>query len=120
MDLERFREYCIGLGEVTEKMPFGKFAKRYDSILAFYTMGHMFCFIDIDDFTWVNVKSLPDEIANIRDRFQSVGNPLNQSLRYWIRLDFDGDIPDEEIFRLVKRGYEIVEEKYSKKKDQLK
>jgi len=55
MDIEEFRKYCLSLGDVSEKMPFGKFAARYDSILAFYVYGHMFCFIDIDNFTFVNV-----------------------------------------------------------------
>lgn len=43
MDIEEFRKYCLSLGDVSEKMPFGKFAARYDSILAFYVYGHMFC-----------------------------------------------------------------------------
>lgn len=115
MNQENFREFCLSLGEVTEKMPFGKFAKRYDSILAFYIEGHMFCFIDIEDFTWVNVKSVPDEIAEIRDRYTAVANPINQSLRYWIQLQFNGDIPDDEILKIVKRGFDIVKDKYSKK-----
>ena len=67
MNSEVFRKYCLSLGNVSEKMPFGKFAARYDSILAFYVCGHMFCFIDIDNFTFVNVKSTPDEIEDIKE-----------------------------------------------------
>lgn len=32
MDIEEFRNYCLSMDKVTEKMPFGKFARRYDSI----------------------------------------------------------------------------------------
>ena len=92
MDIEEFRKYCLSLGDVSEKMPFGKFAARYDSILAFYVYGHMFCFIDIDNFTFVNVKSTSDEIEYIKERHVSVGNPINQSLKHWLQLNFDGDI----------------------------
>ena len=67
MDIEEFRKYCLSLGDVSEKMPFGKFAARYDSILAFYVYGHMFCFIDIANFTFVNVKSTSDEIEYKRE-----------------------------------------------------
>ena len=74
MDIEEFRKYCLSLGDVSEKMPFGKFAARYDSILAFYVYGHMFCFIDIDNFSFVNVKSTSDEIEYIKERHVSVGN----------------------------------------------
>ena len=115
MDLVEFREYCLSHEDVTERMPFGKFAKRYDSILAFYVRGHMFAFIDLDDFSWVNVRSTPEGIADIRDKYDSVANPLNQSLRYWVSLKFDGDIPDEAIYRFVRLSYDTVRAKYKAK-----
>lgn len=116
MDAIEFRNYCLALGDVTEKMPFGKFARRYDSILAFYICGHMFCFIDIDDFTFVNVKSTPEEIEQIRLCHFSVDNPVNMSLKHWIQLNFKGDISDREIYRYVHRAFELVKQKYTKKR----
>ncbi len=113
MNIEEFREYCLSLEGVTEKMPFGKFARRYDSILVFYVLDHMFCFIDIDDFTSVTLRSTPEEIEALRSERSSVGNPLNRSLRYWIRLDLGGDISTAEILGIVHRAYDIVKEKYS-------
>lgn len=115
MDLESFREFCLSLGNVTEKMPFGKFARRYDSILVFYVEGHMFCFIDVDDFHWVNVRSTPQEIDLLREKYDSVGNPVNQSMRFWITLRFDGDIDWTTIRQYVAEAFRIVKEKYSKK-----
>lgn len=116
MNIEEFREYCLSMEGVTEKTPFGKFARRYDSILVFYVLDHMFCFVDIDDFSSVTVKSTPDEIEEIRMNHSSVSNPLNQSLRHWIQLDFNGDVLDCEIYTIVKRAYDIVKAKYSPKR----
>lgn len=116
MNIEEFREYCLSMEGVTEKTPFGKFARRYDSILVFYVLDHMFCFVDMDDFTSVTVKSTPDEVEEIRLRHSSVSNPLNQSLRHWIQLNFNGDIRDREIYDLVQRAYDIVKAKYTKTK----
>ena len=116
MNIEEFRDYCLSFEGVTEKMPFGKFARRYDSILVFYVLDHMFCFADIDNFTSVTVKSTPDEVEEIKSRHYSVSAPLNQSLRHWSQLDFNGDLPDHEIRELIKRAYDIVMEKYSRKK----
>lgn len=110
------RDYCLSLDGVTEKMPFGKFARRYDSILVFYVLDHMFCFCDIDDFTSVTVKSTPEEVEEIRANHLAVGDPLNQSLRHWIQLNLNGDIGDSEIYTLVKRAYGIVKAKYTKKR----
>jgi len=116
MNIEEFREYCLSMEGVTEKTPFGKFARRYDSILVFYVLDHMFCFVDIDDFSSVTVKSTPDEIEEIRMNYSSVSNPLNQSLRHWIQLDLNGDVPDREVYAIVKRAYDIVKTKYSLKR----
>ncbi|MBO4942119.1 MAG: MmcQ/YjbR family DNA-binding protein [Muribaculaceae bacterium] len=116
MDIDEFRNYCISLEGVREKTPFGKFAARYDSILVFYILDHMFCLVDMDNFTSVTVKSTPDEIEEIRMNHSSVSDPLNLSLRYWIQLNLNGDIPDRKIYSLVKRSYDIVKTKYTKKK----
>ncbi|MFG6381100.1 MAG: MmcQ/YjbR family DNA-binding protein [Muribaculum sp.] len=112
MNIEEFREYCLSLGDVTEKTPFGKFARRFDSILVFYVLGHMFCLIDMDYFNSVNVKSTPEEIDELKLTYSSVSKPVNLSERYWIQLDFNGDIPDDKIRELVKRSFDIVKEKY--------
>lgn len=116
MNIEEFREYCIAMDGVTEKTPFGKFAKRFDSVLVFYVLDHIFCFVDMDDFTSVTVKSTPDEIEEIRMTHSSVSNPLNQSLKHWIQLNLNGDISDRDIYLFVKRSYDIVKAKYTKKK----
>ena len=116
MNIEEFRDYCLAMDGVTEKTPFGKFARRYDSILVFYVLDHMFCFVDIDSFTYVTVKSTPDEVEEIRMKHLSVSDPTNQSLRHWIQLDLNGDISDSEIYSRVKRAYDIVKTKYTKKK----
>ncbi len=116
MNIEDIRDYCLSMDDVTEKTPFGKFARRYDSILVFYVLDHMFCFADMDDFTSVTVKSTPDEVEEIRMNHASVSDPLNQSLRHWIQLNLNGDVSDSVIYSLVRRAYDIVKEKYKKNK----
>ena len=116
MNIEELREYCLSLEGVTEKTPFGKFARRYESVLVFYVVGHMFCFADMDDFTSVTVRSTPEEIDEIRECHTSADNPMNRSLKYWIRLNFNGDISDDLVYSLVRRSYDIVKTKYTKKR----
>ena len=116
MNIEEFRDRCLAVDGVTEKTPFGTFARRYDSILVFYILGHMFCFVDMDNFTSVTVKSTPDEIEAIRMSHASVSNPVNQSLRHWIQLNLNGDIRDNEIYTLVQRAYDLVKTKYTPKR----
>lgn len=115
MDIERFREYCLSIGEVTEKTPFGNFAARFDSVLVFYVCGHMFCMVDMDDFHYAVVKNTPEKIAELHETHNSVELQRNMSAKYWIQLNFGGDISDTEILDLVKQSYEIVKAKYTKK-----
>lgn len=116
MNIEDFREYCLSMEGVTEKTPFGRFARRYESILVFYILDRMFCFVDMDDFTSVTVKSTPERIEEIRMNHSSVDRPLNQSLRHWIQLNLNGDISEQEILALVREAYRIVRAKYTRKK----
>lgn len=113
MDLVEFREYCLSLGEVEEKMPFGKFAARYDSILVFYVCGHMFCLVDIDDFTYADIKLAPEKVEELRLTRSSATKPFNLSERHWVDLAFGGDISDNEIRNLVKNAFEVVKAQYT-------
>lgn len=115
MNIEELRDFCLSMDGVGEKTPFGKFARRYDSILVFYVCGHMYCMLDMDDFMSVTVKLTPDEIEELRINRSSVGNPVNLSPRHWLQLNLNGDLSDSEILGRVSRAYEIVKAKYSRK-----
>lgn len=114
MNVEQLRDYCLSLGEVEEKIPFGKFARRYDSTLVFYVMGHMFCMFDLDDFTWVAMRSTADEIEEIALDHTAV-LPGRKNMRLWLSVAIGGDISDSMIFNLVSRAYDIIKDKYSSK-----
>lgn len=99
----------------TEKTPFGNFARRFDSILVFYILGHMFCLADIEDFTSVTVKADPEVIEDLKMTRSSVSSHRNMSERHWIQLSLNGDVTDSQIYGLIKSSYEIVKSKYTKR-----
>jgi len=105
MDLIEFREYCLSLGEVTEKIPFGKFAKRYESILVFYVLGHMFCLTDIDNFTFIEAKADNDEIDRLTSGRVAIGKPINSTMKGWIHADLNEDTSETEIKDIIKNAY---------------
>lgn len=113
MNIEELRDFCMTMEGVEEKTPFGKFAGRYDSILVFYILNHMFCLTDMDDFTSITVRSTPEELIELKMNHASASNPVNLSPKYWMQLNFNGDIKDMEIYNLIKRSYELVKEKYT-------
>ena len=115
MNIEEFRDFCLSMAGVTEKTPFGKFARRYDSLLVFYVLGHMFCMADMDDFTSVSFRSTDEEIARITERYSAVTTPVNKAMKFWLRVNLNEDMPDSMIYSCVRRAYEIIRDKYSKK-----
>lgn len=116
MNIEELREYCLSMEGVTEKTPFGKFARRFDSVLVFYILGHMFCMTDMDDFTSVTVKAEPEVIEELKMTRSSVSSHRNMSERHWIQLNLNGDVSDREVHDLIRQSYEIVKAKYTKKR----
>lgn len=115
MDIESFREKCMSMDGVEEKTPFGKFNRRFESMLVFYVSGHMFCSVDMDDFSYVNVKSTPEEVAELEARYASVGATLNPAMKNWVKVATGGDVPDAKIYELTARAYELVKARYKGK-----
>lgn len=116
MNIEELRDYCLSMEGATEKAPFGKFARRFESVLVFYIFDHIFCMTDMDDFTSVTVKAEPEVIEELKMTRSSVGSHRNMSARHWIQLNLNGDIPDREIYDLIRQSYDLVKAKYSSKR----
>ena len=115
MNIEEFREYCLSMEGVTEKIPFVKFSSRFNSTLVFYVLGHMFCIVDMEDFTSVSFRSTPEDIAEITEQYSAVAPPINKAMKLWIRVNLNKDISNSEINYYVKKAYEIVKDKYTKR-----
>lgn len=108
MDIESFRNYCLSLGEVEERLPFEKFFRGRHSFLAFYAGGRMFCFFDIDRFDCCTLKCPPAEVEPLKEAYQAVGKPYNCSPKHWISVRLGGDVDDALLRRLVRQAYETV------------
>ena len=113
MNIEEFREFCLSLGEVEEKLPFAKMPGG-DSILVFYVCGHTFCYCDLDDFTAVNLKCQPERIAELRENYDGFIDPDHMNPKYWIGV-LVKEVSSELLKELTRNSFEIVKEKYTKK-----
>lgn len=114
MNIEAFREYCLSLGDVEEKLPFAKMAGG-DSVLAFYVNGHTFCYCNIEEFKTVIVKCQSERICELTESVKGICPPDNHfNPKYWIGLDVL--VVETEILKeLVANSYDIVKSKYKKK-----
>ena len=112
MNIEEYREYCLSLGaDVEEKLPFTAF--RYASnVLVFYVCGHMFAFLDIDNYGIVTLKCQPERIDELKACYECLGKPFNLPSKYWIGIDAN-TAEDWLLKELTRNSYEIVRNKYT-------
>ena len=116
IDIEAFREYCLSLGEVEEKLPFAKMPGG-DSVLAFYVNDHTFCYCDVDDFKTVIVKCQPEHILELMESTKGICLPDSHfNAKYWIGLEIQV-IDAETLKELVANSYEIVRAKYKRRRN---
>ena len=108
MNIEEFRDYCLSLPGVTEATPFEKFSRGKFTILVFYVSGHMFCYFNIDDFRFITIKCDPEQMAELKERYQAIGEPFNGDKRYWISVDVNNDGDDNTLKSLVMQSYQLV------------
>ena len=65
MNIEEFREYCLSLNGVYEKMPFTNVPDQYSrDVLCFYVGSKWFCFVNIEVFDFCCIKCDPNEFAS--------------------------------------------------------
>ena len=109
MNIEEFREYCLSLDGVSERMPFAKVKDEYSrDVLCFYVADKWFCFVNIVAFDFCCIKCDPDEAVDLRSRYAGVKAGWHMNKKYWSSVYFDSDVPDEKILELVRKSYDIV------------
>ena len=114
MNIEEFREYCLSLNGVYEKMPFTNVPDKYSrDVLCFYVGSKWFCFVNIEVFV-LNVKLNPDLIENLIDK-KHFFPAYHMNKKYWISVYFNQDVPDNKIKELIKQSYDIVYQSLPKK-----
>ncbi len=108
MNIEDFREFCLSLEGVEEKMPFGKANSEYDrNLLVFQVHGKWFCFVNIDVFDFCVIKCKPEQIVELEERYEGVKPGYHMNHKHWISVYFKSDVPYEKIKELVREAYEL-------------
>ncbi|WP_046404324.1 MmcQ/YjbR family DNA-binding protein [Odoribacter sp. N15.MGS-14] len=116
MNIEDFREYCLSLPHVTEKMPFTTVKDPYSrEVLCFYIGSKWFCYVNIEVFDRCCVKSTPEDAEELRMRYEGIRPAWHMNKRMWSDVYFNRDVPDKTIFELVRQSYELVYQSLTKK-----
>ena len=109
MNVEEFREYCLSLKGVEEKMPFVNVADRYSrDVLCFYVGDKWFCFVNVEVFDFFCIKCDPVESGELQACYMGVKPGWHMNKRHWISVYFNRDVSDEMVRKLVKKSYDMV------------
>ena len=103
MDLETFRQYCLGKLAVTESTPFG------EDVLVFQVGGKIFALAALDEVpATANLKCDPDLALELRDRYEQVRPGYHMNKKHWNTVELDSGIPDAELRKMIDQSYELV------------
>ncbi len=70
--------------------------------------GKMFAILSTRKQPFVIVKCDPHLAEILREQYASIGHRSHLDRRFWISIDLDGDVPAEEIERLVAGSYDLI------------
>lgn len=116
MDIEDFRAYCLAFPGADDTFPFGRATSEYDrNLLVSCVAGKWFCFVNAAAFDSCTLRSTPDEIGRLRERYSGVQPGYHMNERWWVGVRFDSDVPDPVIRELAARSYALVAERLPKK-----
>ena len=114
MDLEQFREYCLGKPGAAEDMPFG------EDVLVFKVAGKMFALASLDEVpVTANLKCDPDLALELRDRYEQVRPGYHMNKKHWNTIEIGTGIPDAELRHMIDHSYGLVLKSLPKKKKVL-
>lgn len=109
MNIEKIRDYCISLPEVTEGFPFG------EEVLVFKVLNKIFLMVNLSkNSSTINVKCDPDWAIELREQFQEIEVGYHMNKKYWntVKTEF---LPDGFVQKLILHSYEEVIKKMPKK-----
>lgn len=114
MDIEAYRNYCLGKVGVTESFPFDQ------TTLVFKVGGKMFALADIDLFTFINLKCDPERAIDLRERYSGIIPGWHMNKTYWNSVEVNADVPQDLLYELIDHSYDLIVSSLPKKvRDEL-
>ena len=84
-------------------------------VTLYKVMGKMFAILEVAKITGVILKVDPHLMDVLKDQYAGVGHRSHLDRRFWLHVNFDADVPTEEIVRLVAHSYDQVRAGLTKK-----
>lgn len=71
-------------------------------------MGKIFALVDVDAFESINLKCDPEEVEELRERYEGVLPGYHMNKKHWNTVLLDGSIPDRLLLEWTRNSYDLV------------
>ncbi len=109
MNIEEYRDYCMGKKGVTEGFPFD------EKTLVFKVMNKMFALTDVEGFQSINLKCNPDDAIELREQYHAVKPGYHMSKKHWNTVSVGEDASDDLIYGWIDDSYNLIVQSLTKK-----
>ncbi|MFZ5428678.1 MAG: MmcQ/YjbR family DNA-binding protein [Bacteroidota bacterium] len=114
MNTEEIRAFCLSLPGTTEGFPFDEVT------LVFKVMGKMYCLMNLDGETGVNLKNTPDKIIEMQEQYPFVIPGYHMNKVHW-NVVKTGMAPATLLKQWIEESYGLVVKGLTReKKEELK
>lgn len=105
MNVEEFRDYCISMHGVEEKMPWTE--PRYSMLATFSLGGKWICILDLDK-KYINVKCDPEKVQELQSHYDGAFPAWHMNKTHWVSIALESDVPDDTIRSLLREAYTLI------------
>lgn len=114
MDVEKVREYALGLNGVEEGFPFD------NDTLVFKVGGKMFLLLSLDSQPLrINVKCEPDKAIELRETYSYVLPGYHMNKAHWNTIVCETGVKPKLIFEWILGSYDLIFNSLPKKKQEF-
>jgi predicted DNA-binding protein (MmcQ/YjbR family) len=102
MNIEDFRDFCLGLPGAVEETPFGP------DILVFKVEGKIFALTSLQTFESINLKCDPELAVDLRERFDFVLPGFHMNKKHWNTILIGAGATNTQMHQWIMHSYELI------------
>ena len=77
-------------------------------VVLYKVMNKVFAILEARKACYLIVKCDPHLAEILREQHQAIGHRSHLDRRFWIAINLDGDVPTDEIIRLIAGSYDLI------------
>ena len=102
MNIEEFRDFCLGLPGATEELPFGP------DTLVFKVGGKIFALTDLQTFNSYNLKCDPERAVELREAHDYVRPGYHMNKKHWNTVLVGTGATDAQLRAWTRDSYDLI------------